>query len=169
MGPCKKAAKRKGGRDLIQAIFQLESFARSLAFNWRLLRRQHFDFRLGNRGIMSVLSDWGLALLSPSPVALLIATLLVLSIPLFLHSFVFRASGLTTLPSILLLGPSGSGKTALLTLVRMLTSKTACINTNRSSSSAAPPHRKLTRPKPPSPPNATSQSAQPHPQINTAP
>jgi len=54
--------------------------------------------------------------LSPSPVGLVIAILLVLTIPLFLHTYVFRTSGLTTLPSILLLGSSGSGKTSLLTL-----------------------------------------------------
>ncbi|TVY59699.1 Signal recognition particle receptor subunit beta [Lachnellula suecica] len=65
---------------------------------------------------MSVVTEWAQAFMSPSPVALVIAVLLVLSIPLFLHSFVFRASGLTTLPSILLIGPSGSGKTSLLTL-----------------------------------------------------
>jgi energy-coupling factor transporter ATP-binding protein EcfA2 len=41
----------------------------------------------------------------------------VLTIPLFLHFFVFRASGLTALPSILLIGPSGAGKTSLITLV----------------------------------------------------
>jgi len=56
------------------------------------------------------------ALLSPSPLGLAIAILLAIAIPLFLHSVVFRASGLTTLPSILLIGPSGSGKTSLLTL-----------------------------------------------------
>jgi hypothetical protein len=70
-----------------------------------------------NRGIMSTITDWAQALMSPSPVALIIDVLLVLSIPLFLHYFVFRASGLTNLPSILLIGPSGSGKTSLLTLV----------------------------------------------------
>lgn len=55
--------------------------------------------------------------MSPSPVELVIALLLVLTIPIFLHYVVFKTSGLTTLPSILLLGPSGSGKTSLLTLV----------------------------------------------------
>ncbi|CAG8974695.1 hypothetical protein HYALB_00006431 [Hymenoscyphus albidus] len=65
---------------------------------------------------MSTLTEWLQALMSPSPTALAIALLLALTIPIFLHSFVFRASGLTTLPSILLIGPSGSGKTSLLTL-----------------------------------------------------
>ncbi|TVY30803.1 Signal recognition particle receptor subunit beta [Lachnellula hyalina] len=71
---------------------------------------------------MSTIAEWAHALMSPSPVALIVGILLVLSIPLFLHSFVFRASGLTTLPSILLIGPSGSGKTSLLTLFERGTS-----------------------------------------------
>jgi signal recognition particle receptor subunit beta len=57
------------------------------------------------------------ALLNPSPLGLAIAILVAITIPIFLHSVVFRNSGLTTLPSILLIGPSGSGKTSLLTLV----------------------------------------------------
>jgi hypothetical protein len=56
-------------------------------------------------------------LLNPSPLGLLIAILLAATIPIFLHTVVFRSAGLTTLPSILLIGPSGSGKTALVTLV----------------------------------------------------
>ncbi|KAH8671991.1 signal recognition particle receptor beta subunit-domain-containing protein [Tricladium varicosporioides] len=65
---------------------------------------------------MSTISDWAHALMTPSPFALIIAVLLALTIPIFLHSVVFKASGLTQLPSILLIGPSGSGKTSLLTL-----------------------------------------------------
>ncbi|TAQ90882.1 DNA-directed DNA polymerase [Chlorociboria aeruginascens] len=65
---------------------------------------------------MSAMEDWVQVLLNPSPIGLIVAILLVISIPVFLHTVVFRASGLTTLPSILLIGPSGSGKTALLTL-----------------------------------------------------
>ncbi|KAH6668800.1 signal recognition particle receptor beta subunit-domain-containing protein [Halenospora varia] len=65
---------------------------------------------------MSTISDWAHALMSPSPFALVIAVILALTIPIFLHSVVFKASGLTQLPSILLIGPSGSGKTSLLTL-----------------------------------------------------
>jgi len=56
-------------------------------------------------------------LMNPSPLGLLIAILLATTIPIFLHTIVFRSAGLTTLPSILLVGPSGSGKTALVTLV----------------------------------------------------
>jgi signal recognition particle receptor subunit beta len=71
---------------------------------------------------MSAFEYWAQAIFSPSPLGLAIAIILVLTIPLFLHSIIFRASGLTTLPSILLLGPSGSGKTSLLTLVSSLVS-----------------------------------------------
>ena len=66
---------------------------------------------------MADIGDWAHALLNPSPLGLIITIFLAISIPIFLHSVVFRASGLTTLPSILLIGPSGSGKTSLLTLV----------------------------------------------------
>ncbi len=65
----------------------------------------------------STIQAWAHALLNPSPLGLAIAILLAVSIPIFLHSVVFRASGLTILPSIVLIGPSGSGKTSLLTLV----------------------------------------------------
>lgn len=67
----------------------------------------------------STIEGWAHAVFSPSPIALIVGILLVLTIPIFLHTVVFRASGLTTLPSILLLGPSGAGKTSLLTLVRI--------------------------------------------------
>ncbi|PVH81279.1 P-loop containing nucleoside triphosphate hydrolase protein [Cadophora sp. DSE1049] len=64
----------------------------------------------------STIQGWAHALLTPSPLGLVVAVLLAISIPILLHSFVFRTSGLVTLPSILLIGPSGSGKTSLLTL-----------------------------------------------------
>jgi len=59
---------------------------------------------------------WMHALFSPSPIGLAVALILVISVPIFLHYAIFRSSGLTSLPSILLVGPSGSGKTSLLTL-----------------------------------------------------
>ncbi|PMD55283.1 P-loop containing nucleoside triphosphate hydrolase protein [Hyaloscypha bicolor E] len=65
---------------------------------------------------MAAMQDLLHALLNPSPLGLAIAILLAVTIPIFLHSVVFRSSGLTTLPSILLIGPSGSGKTSLITL-----------------------------------------------------
>lgn len=53
-----------------------------------------------------------------SPLQVGLAIVLVILTPIFLHNFVFNASSLTQLPSILLIGPSGAGKTSLLTLVR---------------------------------------------------
>jgi len=75
------------------------------------------QLNLCNLGIMAAMQDLLHALLNPSPLGLAIAILLAITIPIFLHSVVFRSSGLTTLPSILLIGPSSSGKTSLITLV----------------------------------------------------
>lgn len=55
--------------------------------------------------------------MGPTPLAIGVAILLVLSVPLFLHLVIYRSTSSTTLPSFLLVGPSGAGKTALLTLV----------------------------------------------------
>lgn len=62
--------------------------------------------------------SWLVSLMAPTPLALLIGALLVLSIPLFLHFVIYRSPTSSTLPTFLLVGPSGSGKTSLLTLVR---------------------------------------------------
>ncbi|KFY17725.1 hypothetical protein V492_00433 [Pseudogymnoascus sp. VKM F-4246] len=56
------------------------------------------------------------ALLSPSPLGFLFALIVVISIPILLHGFLSRGSGVAAPPSILLVGPSGSGKTSLQTL-----------------------------------------------------
>ncbi|POS86083.1 hypothetical protein EPUL_001581 [Erysiphe pulchra] len=50
---------------------------------------------------------------------LIVALLLVLTIPFILHYYFFRSSDYKTIPSILLLGPSDSGKTSLLTLLKL--------------------------------------------------
>ncbi|CAF9924602.1 MAG: hypothetical protein ALECFALPRED_002800 [Alectoria fallacina] len=60
--------------------------------------------------------SWASSLMGPTPLAVSIAILLVLTIPLFLHLLIYRSTTSTTLPSFLLVGPSGAGKTALLTL-----------------------------------------------------
>ncbi|KAK0511362.1 hypothetical protein JMJ35_005935 [Cladonia borealis] len=60
--------------------------------------------------------SWLASLMAPTPLALTIGVLLVLSIPLFLHFVIYRSTTSTTLPTFLLVGPSGSGKTSLLTL-----------------------------------------------------
>lgn len=67
----------------------------------------------------TTLQDWVQYALNPSPLPLAVAIILCFTIPIFLHVFVFKNSGLTTLPSILLIGPSGSGKTSLLTLASL--------------------------------------------------
>lgn len=56
-------------------------------------------------------------LLQPTPLAIVLTALVVISIPLFLHLVIYRSTSSTTLSSFLLVGPSGSGKTSLLTLV----------------------------------------------------
>ena len=57
-------------------------------------------------------------LLSGDPLAILIAFVVAISLPLLLHSFLYRASGKSAAtPTFILLGPSGAGKTSLLTLV----------------------------------------------------
>jgi signal recognition particle receptor subunit beta len=57
-------------------------------------------------------------LLSGDPWAILIAFVVAISLPILLHSFLYRASSRSTAtPTFLLLGTSGAGKTSLLTLV----------------------------------------------------
>lgn len=58
-------------------------------------------------------------LLSGYPWAILVAFVVAISLPIVLHSFLYRASSRSTAtPTFLLLGTSGAGKTSLLTLVR---------------------------------------------------
>ncbi|KAL9043693.1 MAG: hypothetical protein Q9214_003127 [Letrouitia sp. 1 TL-2023] len=52
----------------------------------------------------------------PSPLSLLVAVFVILSIPLVLHTIVYRHTS-DTLPTFLLVGPSGVGKTSLVTLL----------------------------------------------------
>ena len=59
-------------------------------------------------------------LLSGDPWAILLAFVVALSLPILLHSFLYRTSSRhTATPTFLLLGISGAGKTSLLTLVRV--------------------------------------------------
>lgn len=68
----------------------------------------------------STLTDLFAFTLGPSGWAVLLVTLIVISIPVSLHLYWFNSRSSTTLPSFLLTGPSGAGKTSLLTLVRSL-------------------------------------------------
>jgi signal recognition particle receptor subunit beta len=57
-------------------------------------------------------------LLSGDPIAILVALLVVISLPILVHSFLYQASSKPSqTPAFLLLGRSGSGKTQLFTLV----------------------------------------------------
>lgn len=59
-------------------------------------------------------------LLSGNPWAILIALFVAISLPILVHSFLYRASRKSAAtPTFLLLGTSGAGKTSLLTLVRI--------------------------------------------------
>ncbi|KAF2237015.1 hypothetical protein EV356DRAFT_530522 [Viridothelium virens] len=55
--------------------------------------------------------------LSPLISTIIISAIIALSLPLFLHFYLYRSRTTTTVPSFLLLGPSGAGKTSLLTLL----------------------------------------------------
>jgi signal recognition particle receptor subunit beta len=60
-------------------------------------------------------------LLSGDPWAILIAFVVAISLPILVHSFLYRASGKSAAaPTFLLLGTSGAGKTSLLTLVCLI-------------------------------------------------
>jgi signal recognition particle receptor subunit beta len=59
-------------------------------------------------------------LLSGDPLAILIAFVVSISLPLLVHLFLYRTStGAGATPTFLLLGTSGAGKTSLLTLVSL--------------------------------------------------
>ncbi|KAI9842618.1 MAG: hypothetical protein M1838_003063 [Thelocarpon superellum] len=68
-------------------------------------------------GQVNVLRDAFAFLMGPSLVAILIATLVALGLPLVLHLYLhhFQSSRAHGSPTFLLIGPSGSGKTSLLT------------------------------------------------------
>ncbi len=58
-------------------------------------------------------------LLSGDPLAILVAFIVALALPILIHSILYRASKKSSIsPTFLLLGTSGAGKTSLLTLVR---------------------------------------------------
>lgn len=109
--------------------------------------------------------SWLTSLLQPTPSAILITIFVVLSIPLFLHLYIYRSASSTTQPSILLVGPSGSGKTSLLTLVHSpvpdITYRQEAIAELTAYSLSAATQRKPALPKPPL--QSKYPSPSPHP------
>lgn len=57
--------------------------------------------------------------LSPNLTTILITLVVAITLPILLHTFLYRQAAATTnTPTFLLVGPSGGGKTAFTTLVR---------------------------------------------------
>ena len=121
---------------------------------------------------MTRLEDWLTWTLSPSLSAILVTLIFSLTLPILIHTYLYKRAVAKELPTFLLLGPSGAGKTSLLTLVRRPNTtyfsppKTILIP-NNSCPTAHPPQP--TRPKPPKPPLANSPPQPAHPKTNTAP
>lgn len=67
--------------------------------------------------IMDRLQDFFVFTLSPSIGAVVTLFLIAITLPLLLHSYIYRTQKATNLPAFLLVGPSSAGKTSLLTLV----------------------------------------------------
>src|SRR5580658_2072284 len=66
-------------------------------------------------------------LLSGDPLAILIAFIFAISLPILVHLSLYRASDKSaTTPTFLLLGTSGAGKTSLLTLVCLMICNSYC-------------------------------------------
>lgn len=63
------------------------------------------------------LQDFFVFTLSPSLPAIILTFIIAATLPLLLHSYLYRKREAANLPAFLLVGPSGAGKTALLTLV----------------------------------------------------
>ena len=65
--------------------------------------------------------SWLTAAFSPNLSTILITFLIALSLPILLHTILYKkAAAAAQLPNFLLVGPSGSGKTAFTTLVAYL-------------------------------------------------
>lgn len=56
-------------------------------------------------------------LLDGNPIAILLALIVTISLPVALHYFIYRRAASPSLCTFVLLGPSGAGKTAFLSLV----------------------------------------------------
>lgn len=99
----------------------------------------------------SALSSWLTWAFSPAISAIIVTLLVTLSLPILIHTYLYRQAARKELPSFLLLGPSGGGKTALLTLVHQITAFIPETPADPPSSSPTPP------PRPPIPLKLLSQ------------
>ncbi|KAK1819141.1 hypothetical protein LTR12_006456 [Friedmanniomyces endolithicus] len=66
---------------------------------------------------MTRLEDWLTWTLSPSISAILVTLIFSLTLPILIHTYLYKRAVAKELPTFLLLGPSGAGKTSLLTLL----------------------------------------------------
>ncbi|KAK5108010.1 hypothetical protein LTR62_008845 [Meristemomyces frigidus] len=65
---------------------------------------------------MSTSKDWLTWSFSPSISAIIVTLVISLTLPILIHTYLYRKAVAKELPTLLLLGPSGAGKSALLTL-----------------------------------------------------
>lgn len=84
----------------------------------------------GTMPAMDRLQDFFVFTLSPSLAAIVTLFLVALTLPLLLHSYIYRTRAAINLPAFLLVGPSGAGKTSLLTLVGLYTRRIPLHKTN---------------------------------------
>ncbi|KAI6246863.1 Signal recognition particle receptor subunit beta [Erysiphe necator] len=68
---------------------------------------------------ITVQRKWILPSVDRMSYEIIVALVIVLTIPFLLHYIFYRSSGNKTVPSFILLGPCGSGKTSLLTLLKL--------------------------------------------------
>lgn len=86
--------------------------------------------------------QWATWSLSPSIPAIIFTLLLSLTLPILVHSYLYRSRASSSAPSFLIIGPSGSGKTSFLTLVRDLLAREEP-RTDRHSSNADSQYRPI--------------------------
>ncbi|KAI9692895.1 MAG: hypothetical protein M1822_004889 [Bathelium mastoideum] len=83
--------------------------------------------------------------LSPFVSTIIITAIIALSLPLFLHFYLYRSRASTSIPTFLLIGPSGAGKTSLATLFdRGAPTSTHTSQTPLTTTCALPAHHRAT-------------------------
>lgn len=87
---------------------------------------------------MANLSSIAEALLSPSPLVLLLGIIIIIGAPLLQHIILARSNAYTTPPTVLLLGPDGAGKTSFLSLLERASSSSSSDNSNDGNNAIGP-------------------------------